>query len=72
MIMKLYKKFFRFCSNLPETSKVMRFWSICKFSHGNYLELKDKLFAGETVDSLSEKIKAFQDEKLANEEVNNG
>ncbi|NEQ78257.1 MAG: hypothetical protein F6K23_37870 [Okeania sp. SIO2C9] len=54
-----------------ETSKVMRFWSICKLGHGDYLELKDKLFAGETVDSLYEKIKAFQDEKLANSEVNN-
>ena len=72
MIMKLCQKFFRFCLNLPETSKVMIFWSICKFGHGDCLKLKDKLFAGETVDSLYEKIKAFQDEKIANEEVNNG
>ena len=68
--MKLCKKFFRFCLNLP-TFKVMKNWSICKLGHGDYLELKDKLFAGETVDSLYEKIKAFQYEKLAHEEVNN-
>jgi len=49
----------------------MKNWSICKLGHGDYLELKDKLFAGETVDSLYEKIKAFQYEKLAHEEVNN-
>ncbi len=55
-----------------ETSKVMRFWSICNLGNGDYLKLKDKLFAEETVDSLYEQIKAFQDEKLANEDVNNG
>ena len=69
--MKLCKKFFRFCLNLPETSKVMKFWSICKFGHGDYLELKYKLFAGETVDSLYEKSKFFNPEKLAYSEVNN-
>ncbi len=38
--------------------------------NGNYLELKDKLFEGETVDSLYEKIKAYQDEKLSQETLN--
>ncbi|MEB3341752.1 hypothetical protein [Okeania sp.] len=50
----------------------MRFWSICKLGNGDYLNLKDKLFAGETVDSLYQKIKVFHLEKLANEEANNG
>jgi hypothetical protein len=54
-----------------ETSKVMQFWSICKLGNGNYLELKDKLFAEETVNSLYEKIKVFQNETLAKEQVNN-
>ena len=44
-----------------ETSKVMRLWFICKLDHGDYLKLKDKLFARETVDSLYEKIQTFQD-----------
>ena len=45
-----------------ETSKVMRFWAICHPENGDYLQLKDKLFEGETVDSLYEKIKALEDE----------
>ncbi|MDJ0598761.1 MAG: hypothetical protein QNJ37_07990 [Crocosphaera sp.] len=53
-----------------EPSKVMRFLSICNLGHGNYLELKYKLFESETVDSLYEKIKAYQDEKLAEETLN--
>jgi len=44
-----------------EPSKVMRFLAICKLGQGDYLALKDKLFEGETVDSLYEKIKAYQD-----------
>ncbi|MEQ8466859.1 hypothetical protein [Coleofasciculus sp. E1-EBD-02] len=41
-----------------DPSKVSRFWTICKLGSGDYSQLKDKLFAGETVDSLYEKIKA--------------
>lgn len=44
-----------------EPSKVMKFWAACKLGEGDYLQLKDKLFAQEDVDSLYEKIKADQD-----------
>ncbi len=44
-----------------DTTKVMRFWTICNLGGGDYLKLKDKLFAGETVDSLYEKIEAEQE-----------
>ena len=46
-----------------EISKVMRFLAICNPENGDYLQLKDKLFEGETVDSLYEKIKALEDEE---------
>ncbi len=46
-----------------EISKVMRFLAICNRENGDYLQLKDKLFEGETVDTLYEKIKALEDEE---------
>ncbi len=46
-----------------EPSKVMKFWAACKLGEGDYLQLKDKLFAQEDVDSLYEKIKAYQDKE---------
>lgn len=45
-----------------ESSKVMRFLAICNSENGDYLQLKDQLFEGETVDSLYDKIKALEDE----------
>ncbi len=45
-----------------EPSKVMKFWAACKLGKGDYLELKDKLFAEETVTSLYAKVKEYQDE----------
>ena len=45
-----------------EPSKVMKFWATCKLSEGDYLQLKEKLFAEETVASLYAKITEFQDE----------
>ena len=45
-----------------EISKVMRFLAICNRENGDYLQLKDQLFEGETVDTLYEKIKALEDE----------
>jgi hypothetical protein len=45
-----------------EPSKVMKFWAACKLSEGDYLELKEKLFAQETVASLYAKVKEYQDE----------
>ncbi|HEY9706472.1 MAG TPA: hypothetical protein V6C58_28825 [Allocoleopsis sp.] len=49
-----------------DTSKVMRFWTICHLGNGDYSQLKDKLFQGETVDSLYEKIKALEDDQESN------
>jgi hypothetical protein len=43
-----------------EPSKVMKFWAICKLSEGDYLQVKEKLFAQETVASLYAKIQEFQ------------
>lgn len=45
-----------------EPSKVMKFWADCKLGEGDYLELKEKLFAEETVASLYAKVKEYQDE----------
>ena len=44
-----------------EPSKVLKFWSACKLGKGDYLQLKDKVFEKETVASLYEEIKAYQD-----------
>ncbi|MBW4625979.1 MAG: hypothetical protein KME49_10865 [Brasilonema octagenarum HA4186-MV1] len=44
-----------------EPSKVMKFWAACKLGEGDYLQLKEKLFVQEDVDSLYETIKAYQD-----------
>lgn len=41
-----------------EPSKVSRFWKICNLGSRDYSQLKDKLFADETVDSLYDKIQA--------------
>ncbi|MDZ8079864.1 MAG: hypothetical protein RMY36_027370 [Nostoc sp. SerVER01] len=44
-----------------EPSKVMKFWAACRLSEGDYLQLKEELFAQETVASLYTKIKEYQD-----------
>ncbi|MBN3925294.1 hypothetical protein [Nostoc sp. NMS4] len=46
-----------------EPSKVMKFWAACKLSKGDYLQIKEKLFAKETVASLYAKIKEYQDDE---------
>ena len=45
-----------------EPSKLMRFLAICNLGSVDYLKLKEKLFEGETVDSLYDKIKILEDE----------
>lgn len=50
-------------SNHLEASKFMRFLAICNLEEGDYLQLKEKLFEGETVDSLYEKIQALEKEE---------
>jgi hypothetical protein len=44
-----------------EPSKVLRFWAACKLGEGDYLKLKEQLLGKETVTSLYEKVKAFQE-----------
>lgn len=39
----------------------MKFWAACKLGKGDYLQLKEKIFAQESFDSLYEKIQAYQD-----------
>lgn len=47
-------------NHLP-ASKVARFWAACQLGEGDYLKLKDQLFEQETVATLYEKVKAYQD-----------
>lgn len=46
-----------------EPSKVLRFWAACQPGEGDYVKLKEQLFEQETVASLYDKIKAYQDSK---------
>jgi uncharacterized protein (UPF0276 family) len=46
-----------------EPSKVLKFWAACKLGDGDYLKLKEQMFEKETVSSLYEKIRDFQDYK---------
>lgn len=43
-----------------EPSTFARFWAACNLGKGDYLQLKDELFAEESVASLYSKIAAFQ------------
>lgn len=43
-------------------AKLARFWSSWQIGQGNYLDWRDEIFAGETVDSLYQAILAFQEE----------
>ncbi|WP_016952668.1 hypothetical protein [Anabaena sp. PCC 7108] len=44
-----------------EPAKVMKFWATCKLGEGDYLQLKERLFSEETVDSLYAKITEYQE-----------
>jgi len=46
-----------------EPSAVARFWAACNIGKGDYLKLKDQLFAQESVSSLYPKIVDFQASK---------
>ena len=39
-------------------AKVARFWAACRIGGGNYLAVREQLFAGETEATLFEKVKA--------------
>lgn len=43
-----------------EPYKVARFWAACNIDSGDYLKLKDELFAQESVASLYSKILEFE------------
>jgi hypothetical protein len=43
-----------------EPSQVARFWAACNIGSGDYLKLKDELFAQELVASLYTKVEEFQ------------
>ena len=43
-----------------EPSKALRFWAAFSRSESDYLKLKEQLFATETVASLYDKVKAFE------------
>jgi hypothetical protein len=44
-------------------AKAARFWSIWQSGSGDYVKLRELWFAGETVDSLYEEIKRFQEQQ---------
>lgn len=46
-----------------EPFTVARFWAACNLGKGDYLKLKDELFAQESVTSLYSKIVEFQSGK---------
>jgi hypothetical protein len=46
-----------------EPSQVARFWAACNLGGGDYLKLKDELFAQESVASLYPKVLEFQKSK---------
>jgi len=48
-----------------EPSKLARFWAVCNLGGGDYIKLKDKLFAEETVSSLYAKVLEFQSSRSA-------
>jgi hypothetical protein len=43
-----------------DPSAVARFWAACNLGKGDYLKLKDDLFAQESVASLYAKVTEFQ------------
>ncbi len=47
--------------NNLEPSKVLRFWAACQLGKGDYLKLKEQLFSQETVTSLYDQVKTFQE-----------
>ena len=44
-------------------AKLARLWAMWQLGKGDYEEIREELFAGETVQTLYEKIRAYQDRK---------
>ncbi len=42
-------------------AKVARFWAVWQVGRGDYLAIREQLFAGETVTTLFEKVQAYQE-----------
>jgi hypothetical protein len=53
--------------NHLEPSKVLRFWAACQLGKGDYLKLKEQLFSQETVASLYEQVRIYQEESTDKE-----
>ena len=48
--------------NHLEPHKVLRFWAACQLGKGDYLKLKEQLFGQESVASLYEKVRIYEEE----------
>ena len=46
-----------------EPEKAARFWTVWQPGSGNYLTIREQLFAGETVKTLFEKVQAYQEQR---------
>ena len=44
-------------------AKMVRFWATWQIGTGNYLAIRERLFAKETVQTLFEKVQAYQKEE---------
>jgi hypothetical protein len=51
-----------------EPQKFAQFVVACRLDKGDYIEIKEQLFKDETIDSLYEKIKIFEEEKMTLED----
>lgn len=66
----IIKEVFDILKDKLETDKLIRFWKICNLNSQYYCDLKDQLFQDETVDSLYEKIKNYEQENQLNSIAN--
>ena len=48
--------------NHLEPNKVLHFWAACQLGKGDYLKLKEQLFSQESVASLYEKVRIYEEE----------
>ncbi len=44
-------------------TKVARFWAAWQLGGGDYLTIREQLFGGETVDTLFDKVQAYQEKR---------
>ncbi len=53
--------------NHLEPHKVLRFWAACQLGKGDYLKLKEQLFGQESVASLYDQVRIYQEESTDQE-----